>query len=133
MVTKKSADRKMSGLWDDITPFVNALMSQEEDELRAVPQMSSAKARPRPDSTPAWQEETHAYLPEVAAAVQSDLDETKERYIVGKTVGQDLFDDTGRKVAMQGNRITRELVRDVERLGLLVELIEHMVFDSFDL
>lgn len=131
-----------SGLWDEIHFYVRDLMHESEVELPVFSQSVSPKARV-PNNRSVIQEaaqtdgsvdaeHSRVFLPEVAAAVQEDIESIKERYIVGKIVGRDLLDASGRRIAQQGERITRKMVREAETVGILVDLIEDMTFDSFE-
>lgn len=144
------------GLWDDIEPYVRDLMDDDPGNADfgatppdvAAPQ--TARTVPRhlvqrrrdipgfgdPDWTGWGREEvsagSDAFAPDIAEAVREDVEHIKERYIVGKVVGRDLADETGRRIASQGQRITRRMIRQAEESGRLVELIEHMTFDLLE-
>ena len=56
-----------------------------------------------------------------------DVDRMKERYIVGKRAGEDVYDSTGHMIVARNTVITREVIRQAEQEGKLVDLIVNMV------
>lgn len=138
--------RKSSGLWADIEPYVNHLMLVPGEDLPFLherntpssPSMVTPNGFPSPEIVMPPPEPLdgdqsgRGYMPDMAADILSGMEEIKNRYIVGKTVGRDLWDAKGDRLASQGERITRQLVRAADAAGLLVELIEYMNYDSFE-
>jgi len=139
-----------SGLWDEIEVYSRALMDESMEAVRKRNFRDAGRHRRRPQHLAPLRENEEvtnvmngpndmtllvghrAYLPEVAAAIQEDIEGIKDRYIVGKIVGRDLMDKNGKQMARQGERITRVMVQEADKAGLLVDLIEFMTFESFE-
>lgn len=139
-----------SGLWDEIEVYSRALMDESMEAVRKRNFRDAGRHRRRPQHLAPLRENEEvtnvmngpddmtlsvghrAYLPEAAAAIQEDIEGIKDRYIVGKIVGRDLMDKNGKQMARQGERITRVMVQEADRAGLLVDLIEFMTFESFE-
>lgn len=50
------------------------------------------------------------------------------RYLIGKKVGEDIFNIKGSRIAKKGSLITEELIDIVEKEGKMAELIINMIF-----
>lgn len=139
-----------SGLWDEIALYSLALMDESWEAVSKRNLRDAGRHRRRPQHLAPLRDKEdvtnvmygredmtlsvgpRAYLPEVAAAIQEDIEGIKDRYIVGKIVGRDLMDKNGKQMARQGERITQVMVEEADRAGLLVDLIEFMTFESFE-
>ncbi len=148
-----------SGLWEDIEQYVYELFLYDVNKKRSTisaspPPRRRAATESKPkanlDSNPKIEAEVRVtreasempemeeiglpneYYPEVAATLSEDIEDVKNRYIVGKIVGRNLVAKDGRTIASSGERITNQVIRQAEEAGLLVELIEYMTFESFE-
>jgi hypothetical protein len=69
---------------------------------------------------------THDVGSQESAALKSEIDAIRHRYIVGKTAGEDLLDADGRIIIRQGGVITPPIIEAAERAGKLADLIVGM-------
>lgn len=129
-----------SGLWDDVEPFIIDLLDDSmpdlalsyPPDLRGMAPRSRSMVVEAKESVDSEERGHYVHLPEVAVAISEDIEDIKNRYIIGKMIGRNLVAQSGRTIALQGERITQQIIREAETAGLLVDLIEHMMFDSFE-
>lgn len=96
------------------TALVTAPEAEHQSPISEAPK---APASPPPSS-----------VEQVAAGIKNRVSVSMSRLLEGKAVGQDLRDDAGALVAARGTLITPELTARVEAVGLLPDLILHMVW-----
>lgn len=58
--------------------------------------------------------------------MEMEIKSIKNNYLVGKIVGEDLFDNNGQKIANKNEPITDEIIERAEKSGKLVDLILNM-------
>ncbi|HEU4963926.1 MAG TPA: hypothetical protein VFV52_08745 [Bacilli bacterium] len=65
-------------------------------------------------------------LSQESASLSGEIQSIRNRYLVGKRVGNDLYDTDGLLLAEKNAEITPDLVEEADRAGKLPELILHM-------
>lgn len=73
-----------------------------------------------PDKNPELPDE-HAYNSE-------SIEKVKQRYMVGKIVGEDILDSRGNVIVKRHELITMEIIDRVEKAGKIVDLVVNMQF-----
>ncbi len=128
-----------SGLWEDVEQYVYEIFLYDVNKKRStIPSQppsrrkSDVESKPRVEAEVEEIEISNEFYPEVATSFSEDIEDVKNRYILGKIVGRNLVTKDGHTIASSGERITNQLIRQAEEAGLLVELIEYMTFDSFE-
>lgn len=144
------------GLWHEIEKYVVELLGQSDyEDMESLPLINDdddSHSSVDFDTKPPIRDEAQVHLPaehdtyepeptmarpsheeymvrEIPQNATEDVEAIKEMYILGKRVGKDLVDSSGRLVARNGERITRDIIRHAEQTGKLVELIVNMTFD----
>lgn len=129
-----------SGLWDSIEHFVLDLLddSVSASTTLAYPFLATtsradvAVNREAGENGESIGRNNSLHPSEVAVAISEDIEDIKSRYIIGKIIGRNLVARNGRTIGRMGERITQQVIHEAETEGLLVDLIEHMTFDSFE-
>lgn len=84
---------------------------------------------PKPDpqrgsnQVPPWNDES---------GLITDIDSLRYKYLLGKLVGRDVTDVTGKVILRRNDTITREVVQLAEREGKLSELIVNMTVPGLE-
>jgi hypothetical protein len=132
-------DDQADGLWDDIEEYMSDLPDVPPAEtvkpgvtsanLSSPAQLQDHRDWPESEAAATYEDRV---TEEIIVQIREDVDQIKDKYILGKKVGRDITLPDGSRLAKPGDTITQRLIREVETAGLLVELIEHMTFDSFE-
>ena len=62
-----------------------------------------------------------------------DIEEIRQRYIVGKLAGEDLYDSNNSLIIAKNQAITADVISRAEREGKLAELIVNMIIPGMEL
>lgn len=62
------------------------------------------------------------------AVNQESIDKVKQRYMVGKIVGEDIYDSRGGVIVKRHELITMDIIDKVEKAGKIVDLVVNMQF-----
>lgn len=82
--------------------------------------VESSTARREPDKNPE--------LPDEPAYNSESIEKVKQRYMVGKIVGEDILDNRGNVIVKRHELITMDIIERVERAGKIVDLVVNMQF-----
>ena len=137
------ANEVMDRIWSEMPPTVAfqeiSATAAPAEPILPLKEERAAKPAPTPPAeapaTTAPQAQAAAPVPAKletppqagSEAVSQEIRDLRNKYIVGKRAGEDLYDGAGRKIAAKGAVITEEIVEMADRAGKLAELIVNMV------
>lgn len=64
--------------------------------------------------------------PQESQGIKQEIDQIKNRYIIGKIAGSDLYDQKGQLIVRKSEEITSEIIEHAKQAGLLSNLIVNM-------
>lgn len=135
--SSRSVDLPMADKPPRDTQVTDSPAVGREGRPTAAPKAAEPSSTPTPPASPGTPVTPRLAEPsvpssteQVAAGIKGRLAMSMARLLEGKVVGQDLRDDGGNLVAARGARITPELTARVEAVGLLPDLILHMVWSE---
>jgi hypothetical protein len=124
-----AAEVSSSAFWGNIQPYVgHEDAAYESASLSMEPEPWLTEEAPEPIPAPLAQD-TPVYEPEESKeseAVSTEIMSIRNRYIVGKLAGEDLYDVNGRLIVSKGSTITPDMVDLAEKAGRLPDLIVNM-------
>lgn len=104
----------------------SAQTASRQGSVNLAPVTSGASAEPRQDVRP-------AKAPVGGSpAISQELARLREKYMVGKIAGEDLFDDNGRLIVAKHAAITPEVIHRAQQAGKMAELIVQMMIPGLD-
>lgn len=114
-----------SDFWGNLGAFVAGEMEREErfeeEEIEGL-----LVEEPRVDTTVSQEDVATTDASKESGALSAEILSIRNRYIVGKWAGEDLFDEQGRLIVTRDATITPEIVQRAERAGKLPDLIVNM-------
>lgn len=116
-----SGRSKGTGFWDD--------SSYREKEVHT--EGLSGKAPVRPGKEEAYDRVQGSDTPG-SAALSADINQVRNKYLVGKVAGEDLLAKNGSVIIAKNGVITAETVRRAEEEGKLAELIINMILPGME-
>lgn len=124
-----AAEVSSSAFWGNIQPYVgHEDTAYESASLSMEPEPWLTEEAPEPMPAP-LAADTAVYEPEESKeseAVSAEIMSIRNRYIVGKLAGEDLYDVNGRLIVSKGSTITPDMVDLAEKAGRLPDLIVNM-------
>lgn len=113
-------------------PVVNNKVPQETAK---VPEQSSEQAlpKPKPQNSEAKVRDIKNHLMDKSSkAVTEDIIQIRNKYVVGKLAGDNLYDQQGTLIVAKNQVITSEIVDWADQEGKLSELIFNMIIPGLE-
>ncbi len=103
-----------------------SITSMECDALSTPAIQPRPDAQPAPTPTPSPEPTLRTVQTAASPAISQQVRAVRQRYVIGKVAGQDLYNNQGGLIIARNHVITADVIDTAEKEGKLPELIVHM-------